>query len=324
MHKILVIRLSALGDIIHAMPAITDLHRRWPQAHIDMAVDERFVGIPAQHPHLHRVIGLPLKRLKGSLFQRGSGGQLHQMLADLRRDHYDLIIDVHGLWKSALVTRLARGRQRVGFHSSQCAEKPAAWFYQRHYRPEQITSRVQWIRELVAFAADTDCSTPPDYAMGSASLDGRERTVVFFHSASRAEKLWPEKHWVELGQHLCRQGYQLELAWGNEDERQRAERLCRDINPQQCVIAPQRTMAEWTQRLGQVSLAVGLDSGLTHLAAAVGTPCAAIYISTSGETLIAQRPDLALVIGGHGALPGVNDVQITCDRLLMRLKVHPL
>lgn len=324
MQRILVVRLSALGDIVHCMPAITDLHRRWPDAQIDVAVDERFTDIPSQHAHVHRVISLPLKRLKHSLFRRGSLAEIRRLVADLRRERYDLIIDVHGLWKSALVSRLARGRERVGFHASQCAETPAAWFYQRHYRPEQIRSRVQWIRELVAFAADTDCSTAPDYAMGNASLDGRERAAVFFHSASRAEKLWNEKHWIELGQHLRRQGYQLELAWGSEEERQRAERLRQAIDPQHCIVPPRRTMEEWSARLGQLSLAVGLDSGLTHLAAAVGTPCAAIYISTTGETLIGQRPELALVVDGHGSQPSVKDVQITCDRLLMRLKVHPL
>lgn len=325
MHKILVVRLSALGDIIHCLPAISDLHRRWPQAQIDMAVDERFSEIPALHTGLHRIIALPLKRLKKNLFQRSTPAAIGRLLSELRRERYDLIIDMHGLWKSALVSRLARGRERVGFHRSQCAETPAAWFYARHYRPEQpVPSRVQWIRELVAFASQGQCDTPADFGLGEASLANREKTAVLFHSTSRAEKLWPETNWQQVIRHLLQAGYQVELPWGSEDERERAQRLCRQLESPHCVVTGPLSLGEWQQRLQAVSLVVGLDTGLTHLAAAIGTPCVAIYTATEADSLVAQRPDMAMVLGGPGSMPGATDVMHACDRMLMRLKVYPL
>lgn len=325
MQRILLVRLSALGDIIHGMPAITDIHRRWPNAIIDIAVDERFADIPRQHAHIHRVISLPLKRLKRNVLRKGTFGELRALIRELRTDEYDVVIDLHGLWKSALVTRLARTKLRVGFHVSQCAERPAARFYHRHFLPVYIPSRVQWQRDLVAYAVDSDSALPLDYGMRRAQPAGGEqrRSVVFFHSASRADRQWADANWTDLGLSLVAQGYRIELPWGSAEEKQRSERLAGAIGLDSCIIPPLLSMVEWVDRLAGVAFAVGVDSGLIHLAAATGTPCIAIFTASCPRLLVPQEPELAVALGKDGFPPSLSEVEQASLALGARVAAQP-
>lgn len=319
MNKILVIRLSALGDVIHGMPAITDIRRRWPNAIIDMVVDERFADIPRQHADIRRVIGLPLKRLKRSIFRRGSFSEILAQIGELRAENYDVAVDLHGVWKSALVTRLARSRLRVGFHVSQCAERPAAYFYHRHFQPSSIPSRVQWMRDLAAFALNSDSSQVLDYGLRSKVArrgpGAGRRQVVFFHSASRDDRRWGDADWIHLGTALTEQGFSVELPWGSPQEQQRSERMAAAIGLSSCIIPPLRSMMEWMDHLAEVEFAVGVDSGLTHLAAATGTPCIAIFTASCPQLLVPQDPTLAIPLGQNGAPPSLSEVLEACAAL---------
>lgn len=319
MKKILVVRMSALGDIIHGMPAVTDIHRRWPDAVIDMAVDERFVEIPQQHRNIRRVISIPLKRLKRRIGSPASWHELRSVIRDLRQEHYDVVIDLHGLWKSALIARMARADVRVGFHVSQCAERAAAWFYDRHFLPGAIPSRVQWQRDLAAFATGSDAAGAPDYGLrvppAPAALEQRPR-VVFFHSVSRDDRCWPEERWIELGRALAQAGYYIELPWGSDAERQRAQRLCAGIGTEHAGVPQRLSMLEWVPRLGATALVVGVDSGLTHLAAATGTPCVALFTNSDPGLLVAQQGASARALGGPGVCPATSEVKEACLALL--------
>lgn len=321
MQRILVVRLSALGDVIHGMPAITDIHRRWPHAIIDIAVDERFADIPRQHVHIRRVISLPLKRLKRNALRSGTFAELRALIRDLRTDEYDVVIDLHGLWKSALVTRLARAKLRVGFHVSQCAERPAARFYHRHFQPAHSPSRVQWLRDLAAFAVGSDSSPPADYGLRRAVPVSGElrRSVVFFHSVSRADRRWPDADWIGLGRALVVSGYRIELPWGSAEEKQRSEALAAAIGADSCIIPPLLSMVEWVERLAGMAFAVGVDSGLTHLAAATGTPCIAIFTASCPWLLVPQEPERSLALGKAGCPPSLSEVEKACLTLAARL-----
>lgn len=319
MKKILVVRMSALGDIIHGMPAVTDIHKRWPDAVIDVAVDERFVEIPLQHRHVRRVISIPLKRLKRGLLRPASWRELRCVIRALRDERYDMVIDFHGLLKSALVTRLARADVRVGFDRTQCAERAAAWFYDRQFQPGAIPSRVQWQRDLAAFATDSDASGAPDYGL-RAPQNGDEAEpvprIVFFHSASRNDRCWPEEHWVQLGRHLVEAGFTIELPWGSACEQQRALRLAAQIGASACHVPPRLSMVEWVDRLGGTALVVGVDSGLTHMAAATGTPCVGIFTNSGTGLLVPQRGASAQALGGPGQCPSATEVADACRSML--------
>lgn len=316
MKKILIVRLSALGDVIHAMPALSDIHRRWPDAMIDVATDERFVEIPQQHRHVNQVISLPLKRLKRNLLRLDTLSELRAVIRRLRAEEYDIVIDMHGLMKSALVTRLARARERVGFDVSQCAERGAARFYQRHFMPGHIPNRVQWMRDLAAFAVGADSSAPIDFGLGThAEPNGSSRQVVFFHSASREDRCWAESAWVALGRALVEDGYAIELPWGTPAEQQRAERLKQAIG-EACSIPRLRSMKQWMEQFAATALVVGVDSGLTHLAAAVGVRSVAIFNASCPGLLVPQHGGRALALGRNGQAPELDDVLQACRGLL--------
>lgn len=318
MQKILLVRLSALGDIIHSMPAITDIRRRWPNALIDVAVDERFIQIPQQHAHVRRVISLPLKRLKRSLFKKGTFTELRSVIRELRAEQYDIVIDMHGLLKSAVITRLARAKERVGFDVSLCAERLSALCYHRHFLPTHIPSRVQMIRDLAAFALDSDSAQVLDYGLTSdrPPLLATAKRIVFFHSASKEDRCWPESHWIELGKQLVEAGHLVELPWGTAIERRRSERLQQAIGPSSCEISPLRSMVEWVDHFSAVSMAIGVDSGLTHLAAATGTPCVAIFTASCPGLFVPQQPQFSAVVGSNGVSPMSSMVLQACNAVL--------
>lgn len=318
MKKILVVRLSALGDIIHGMPVISDIRRRWPEAIIDIAVDERFVDIPLHHGGIRRVIGIPLKRFKKNPLKRGALTALRATIRTLRSEHYDVVIDLHGLWKSALVARLARTRMRVGFHVSLCAEKPAARFYHQQFLPARLSSRVQLQRDLVAFAVDSDSGQAPDYGLRrvqTAAVRGA-LVVVFFHSASREDRCWAEANWTELGHSFVARGWQIELPWGSAVEQQRSHRIQQALGDSVCVVPPLRGMGAWIDHFADVALVIGVDSGMTHLAAATGVACLGIFTASCPELLVPQLPHLSGTVGRNGMPPSVAEVILACDALI--------
>lgn len=321
MQRILLVRLSALGDVIHSLPVIADIHRRWPDAAIDVATDERFVEIPLLNRYVRKVIGLPLKRAKKNIFNRNNWKSLRSVIRELRQEEYDVVVDLHGLIKSAVVTRLARGALRVGFDASQCAEKPAAWCYNQHFLPSEIPHRVDWLRQLAAFAVNSDCGQPLDYGFAvRPSIREKNNKIVFFHSTSCGPRLWPEEDWVVLGKRLIKQGFRIELPWGSESEQVRALRLQQMLGPEFSDLSPLRSLPAWVDYFHEVALVVGLDTGLTHLAAAAGAPCVGIFTLTCSNLLVPQNPERARVIGGNGLTPTGKEVAQVCEILLNEMK----
>lgn len=322
MQRILLVRLSALGDIIHSLPVIADITRRWPDAIIDMATDERFTEIPQLNTHVRKVIGLPLKRAKKNLFCKKTWAELRAIIRDLRKEHYDIILDLHGLIKSAAVARLARGKIRIGFDASQCGEKPAALCYHKHFLPTEIPNRVDWLRQLAAFAVSSDSKNTLDYGLPTIPANIKpQRSIVFFHSTADHARTWPEANWVALGQSLISQNWRIELPWGNASEKERALRIQQQLGVEHADLAPFRSLTEWVQHFSELTLAVGLDTGLTHLAAAVGLPCVGIFTITCPNLLVPQKPELAKVLGGNGYVPNTEEVLHACQSLFNEIEI---
>lgn len=317
MQRVLLVRLSALGDIIHSLPVIADIQRRWPNTIIDIAVDERFIEIPQLNCFVNKTISLPLKRVKKGVFHKGSWSALPAALKELRAEHYDVVIDLHGMIKSAAVALLSRAKLRVGFDVSQCSEKPAALCYHKHFLPQTIPNRVDWLRHLTSFAVDSDCSRTLDYGLPlRLAPTNTLRSIVFFHSSSDDAKNWHEDNWVALGKELIARGYQIELPWGNAREQERAHRLQHQMGAEHADVAPFRSLSEWVQHFSELALVIGLDTGLTHLAAAVGVPCVGVFTVTNPKLLVPQKPDYATTLGGNGDTPMVQDVLGACNLLL--------
>ncbi len=229
-------------------------------------------------------------------------------LATLRAERYDLVIDLHGLIKSATVTALARSRHKVGFGRLHCSEWMAPLAYRRHFSIPDAPTPVARMRGLVAFALGSPVCGPDDYGLACQWQGWSSRQVALIHIASNPEKCWPEERWAELGRRLVAAGYEPVLPWGCPEEEARARRLAEAIDPQRCNVGPRQTIATWAQQLAGCRMVIGQDTGLTHLATAAGVPCLALFLATSACLLAPQVVQRTRALGGDGRIPALDEV----------------
>jgi heptosyltransferase-1 len=294
--RILVIRLSALGDIVHALPALTDLRRALPEAQIDFAVDERFVDLAQLHSGVSRILPIPLKRWKRHLRSMATWRELGQTIAALRRNPYDLVLDLHGLNKSALVALMARTAVRIGPHPRFCGEWLGPRIYHRYCSTQGSINPVPRMRAFVADALGQASSAPASYGLRHSWQGRSSKEVLLIHSTSATDKLWPEEHWVALGHKLIAQGLEPLLPWGSSAEYERSERLAQAMG-ETARVAPPKSILEWAEYCSTSRLVIGVDTGLTHLAAACGVPCLAIFSATGADLFAPQAPQSSLALG---------------------------
>lgn len=315
--RVLLVKLSAMGDQVCLAAAVRDIRRRWPEVEIDWAVDERFADIARLHRDVQQVFALPIKRCQRGWRLRQNRRDLFQALLALRRQHYDLVLDAQGLWKSALIARLARSPLRVGFQRQACGEHPAALFYTHHHQPSR-SAAVARLRDLAAFALGSQPYAPLDYGLAAMPMPENNRPslrIALCHTASKAEKRWEDGEWVKLGRALAARGFQLVLPWGTQAEQQHAQMLAEAIGAQYCEILPYTQLADWPAVLASLRLLIGVDSGLLHLAAAHGLPTVGIFVSTHTD-LFSPLPGRGLALGLPGPLPDSSAVLQAASRWL--------
>ncbi|GAB2181306.1 lipopolysaccharide heptosyltransferase I [Denitratisoma sp. agr-D3] len=328
--RILLVKTSSLGDVIHNLPVVSDLQRQHPEARIDWLVEEGFSAIPRLHPGVDRVIPVAIRRWRRHLFSAATWREMGRFRNELQAQAYDRVIDSQGLIKSALLVRLARlapGGLRCGQDAASAREPLAARSYDRRYAIAPGHHAVERNRELAAAALGYDLAPLPlDYGLRAAPLaadwlppspqGGAAAHAVLLTATSRDDKLWPEARWAALGQHLHQRGLACLLPAGSPRERERAARIAAAIPDAQ--VAPPLGLPDLARLFAGAALVVGLDTGLTHLAAALHRPTLALFAgSNPGLTGVhagplavnlgskGQPPDLARVIHALAALPGV-------------------
>jgi heptosyltransferase-1 len=279
--RILLVKTSSLGDVVHNCPAVTDIARCVPGAVIDWVVEEAFAGVVALHPGVRRVIPLAIRRWRGSLLAAATWTELGAFRAALRSERYDAVIDSQGLLKSALVAAQALGRKH-GFDRASAREPFAARLYDVTYTVPGDLHAVDRNRQLAAAALGYPVDGPCDYSLRAApaiaSVPASSHYALLFTMTSREDKLWPEEHWRALGSALARRGLDCVLPWGTEDERRRCARIAGAI-PR--ALVPQRmTLAEIARLARGAHCVVGVDTGLAHLAAALEVPVIGLYCSS--------------------------------------------
>jgi len=290
--RVLIVKTSSLGDVIHTLPAVTDAAAAIPEIRFDWVVEEAFAEIPAAHPAVQRVIPIALRRWRKGWGAAFSRGEVHIFLRSLRLDSYDLIIDAQGLmFKSALVAMLAKG-SRTGYDRNSARDPWVALTYGQCHSISREQHAIVRVRQLFAQALNYKRpETVPEYGLAQQDQiqTGRSPYLVFLHGTTWPSKHWPELYWAELIVLATQQGLAIHLPWGSDEERLRAERLAADHPAVQ--ILPQMSLTELMQELRGATGVVGLDSGLSHLAAALSVPGVTIYGST--------RADLTGVIGSQ-------------------------
>jgi lipopolysaccharide heptosyltransferase I len=314
MPDVLLIKTSSMGDVLHNLPVVTDISRHVPDAQIDWVVEESFSALPALHPKVSRIIPVSMRRWRKSWWQ--SRGEMQAVCRDLHNRHYDFALDTQGLLKSALITRCAQAA-RCGFDWSSAREPLASLFYDRSYFVAKDQHAVERNRRLAGLALGYTPQDAPDYGIHAPDLAlpwlSDQRYVVLLHSTSREDKLWDEQNWIALGGELCAAGIRSALLWGNEQERERSEHLCSAIPGSIC--APRINLSEAAAVLGRARAAIGVDTGLSHLAAALDVPTIGIYTATDPGLTGLYAGRNALNLGGKNAPPTVADVRAAFARL---------
>lgn len=283
---LLLIKTSSLGDVIHMLPAVTDATQALPQLRIEWLVEESFAAIPAWHPAVQRVIVISMRRWKKQLMSRQTWQEISVVRRSLHQRPYDRIIDSQGLIKSAIWTRAAGG-PIVGYDRHSIREPLASCFYDRRLRVSPHLHAIDRNRQLMAQALGYNClpTSRPDYGLQglaerlpASSIVLPTGSVVGLHGTSREEKLWPVAGWIELANVLKSMQRTLVLPWGNDDERQRALHIANHVS--NAIVLPKLDLNAMVGILDQVQAVVGVDTGLLHLAAALGKPGLALYTAT--------------------------------------------
>jgi len=286
--RILLIRTSSLGDVVHTLPAVSDIARAHPDARIDWLVEEAFAEIPGWHPAVTEVIPVAQRRWRKSWWSGEVRAERAALAARLRRVAYDVVLDAQGLLKSAWLARQARGVKH-GLDWRSAREPLASLAYDVRHRVDFEQPAVTRQRLLASQALGYAVSDVP--AFGLQTFVGEARAhdnvappyAVIMPSASRDDKLWPAEDWQAVLASLVKHGLQLRLLAGNASEAARAQALlagCADIDANAAVM-PRMSLTEVAHLLAGARLMVGLDSGLTHLSAALGRPTVAIYRASS-------------------------------------------
>lgn len=271
-----------MGDVVHTMPALTDAVRARPEISFDWAVSESFAEIPAWHSHVVNVFPIDLRRWRSGLGNSKGRAEIRSIIKSFRHQPYDAIVDLQGEFKSAFVARLAKGT-RYGYDGASAREWGAHLAYSKQYAVPKGAHSMTRMRRLLSQALDYSYEPAIDYGIRRdrlpASLLKTQRPyVVFIHSTSWESKNWPEEYWRSLGERVSAAGFSVVLPWGNEEERERSRRIAGD--DANTVVLPQLTISEKASIIAGASATVGLDTGLSHIAAALGVPSVTLYGAT--------------------------------------------
>ena len=279
--RILIVKLSSLGDVVHALPVVADIHAAHPKATIDWVVEPGFAPLLGRVRGIADVIELPLRRWsKSGWLAAATRGEMVAFARRLRRQRYDAVLDLQGLTKSALVSLFARGPSYGLANRTDGAshEWPARWLATHAIRVEPHSHALDRSRELVARALGTSVSGPPAFGLAAAvpTAPDLER-IVFIHGTSRADKLWPEASWIELGRRLIASGRRIALPRADaEEEEARARRIAGALG-EAAEVWPAMDLGAFIDRLAAAGGAIGVDSGPSHIAVALDLPHVQIY-----------------------------------------------
>jgi len=320
--RILVVRLSAIGDVVRVLPALQILREAYPQAHIDWIVERKAADVVEGHPALDGVI----------VFERPDGAwqssrQFAGLCRDIRNKRYDIVVDFHGILKSGLITAASRAKQRVGFKRPRSQEGSTLFYTATVGVPlDQLNRAEENLRLCQALAPGARWPAPVIYvpievqesvhAFTDAEFDSDKLVVAMHAPVERAEKQWPLERFAALADQLLADGrFEVLLTWGPGQFGVVEEVLSR--MRRKAAVAPEMPdLKHYAALVARCALYVGGDTGPMHVAAAMGTPVVAVF----GGTHPAQHAPFLLphkvLYAGAVAGPNTNGTAAAQARLL--------
>ncbi len=318
---VLVIRPSSLGDIVHAEALVADIHDHRPELAVDWVAEDAFAPLLALNAGIRRVIPLALRRWRRHVLSIATWREMAAFRRDLQRDAYVAVLDLQEQVKGAAIARLARGA-RHGPDRASIREPIATLAHDVHHRIDPDQHLIDRCRQLAAAALGYEVRGPPRFGLvapiaGVDALPDRPY-VVFLHATSRADKLWPEPSWRTLIAAFAAAGFAVLLPWGTAAERSRSERLAAGTTL--AAVPARQSLPALAALLARAVLVVGVDTGLVHLAAALGTPTVSLFVATDARLAGVERASTrARDLGGAGRVPTVAEVEDAAGALMRKI-----
>jgi heptosyltransferase-1 len=358
--KILIVKLSSLGDVLHNLPIVWDLRSRYPDAQIEWVVEEAYVGLleplktSAEFRGIDRIIPLAFRRWKKSL-KRGefvrSIQEYIQLKGELQLTSYDLIIETQGLLKSAWVTHLAnqhKTAQVFGLANQTEFSGYEPWARRFYTDSVQVpvhchaVDRSRWvaaaamdepvpdrIQSAPHFYPDSYVQSLMDAAkLGLAStrvdlgFDLAAPYVLCFHATAGASKRWSNDHWVTIGKALVARGIQVILPWGNDKEKEVSLQIAKKISGShslqgsKAIVPNAFSIADAFGIIAGAQMTIGVDTGLTHLAAILNRPTIELYCDSPLWKTEGYWSNKIRNLGDKGEPPSVDDVLQAINELM--------
>lgn len=322
MKKLLLIKTSSMGDLIHTFPALTDLSRNCQgEYEITWVVEESFVDIAKMHPMTKEVIVFGSRRWKKNIFKRETWQEFNTFKKQLRSEKWDLIVDCQGLFKSAMITKLAAQKGKIPTYSYSKAsirDPFVARFYDHGYSVEKGLTAIERNRQLFGKIFNYTPAPLADFGIQHwneiSELTPEHPFAALIHGTSAENKEWPEEKWVEIGHWLSEKGLISILFWGNAREHERAIRMAEQIP--NAIVIPRVSIQEAGLILSKASLIIAVDTGFAHLANTQDRPVIGLFLGShanyAGVIPTEQNPH-AVNLGGKGENPEVSEVIQTIE-----------
>lgn len=310
---------------------VSDIRRHYPDANIDWVVEEGYTGLVRMNPDVRRIIPIALRRWRKSLLSAATRAEIASFRQQLKQDAYDIVFDTQGLLKTSVVMRMARlapGGQRVGLANATEGsgyEPLSRIFHNKSVEVGLHTHAVLRAREVAAKALGYGVDGIADFNLHPPAMAPAERPAwlpeeayaVFFHGTARAAKQWPNASWVRIAALLTERGLPVLLPWGSDGERKTAEQLASQMTNAR--VLPKLPLMEAVLLAQRAALVIGVDTGLTHIAAAFNRPTIELYCDSPRWKTEGNWSSQIINLGELGAAPAVEQVALAVDTLTQQI-----
>ncbi len=318
---------------MHNMPMVSDIRHHYPDATIDWVVEEGYTSLVRMNPKVRRIIPIALRRWRKSLFSAATLAEISDFHQQLKRDAYDVIFDTQGLLKTSIVmwmAHLALGGHRVGLANATEGsgyEPLSRLFHTKSVSVDLRTHAVQRARQVAAAALGYTVDGVADFNMqGVSSMSAEELPAwmpdqpysVFFHGTARAKKQWPASNWLQMAGLLVERGLLVLLPWSSDAEKRVAEHLASQVSNVR--VLHRLPLMEAVLLAHRAALVIGVDTGLTHIAAALHRPTIELYCDSPCWKTEGNWSPQIINLGDIGKPPTVADVVLALDNLDRAIK----